>query len=69
VGNEWMKAIKLEATILAVNELNDRLEDAEATLLTLQAEIATLQAQNPASLQPQIDAINVKLANVSIALQ
>ena len=69
LGNEWMKAIKLEATILAVNELNDRLVIAEA-------EIAALKAQSPAAFQTQIDTmqsqlngIDLKLTNVATALQ
>ncbi len=62
LGEEWSKAAKLEATIIVVNELAVRLAAAEA-------DIAALQAQNTSTLQPQIDAINAKLANVSAALQ
>ncbi len=61
-GNEWDKAAKLEATMIVVNDHDVRLAAAESA-------IAVLQAQNPASLQPQIDAINTKLADVVAALQ
>ncbi|KKN66898.1 hypothetical protein LCGC14_0466730 [marine sediment metagenome] len=62
VGNEWTKAAKLQATILVVNDHDVRLAAAEAA-------IAALQAQSSATLQPQIDAISTKLANVANALQ
>ncbi|KKM63145.1 hypothetical protein LCGC14_1514460 [marine sediment metagenome] len=61
-GNEWEKAAKLQATILVVNDHDIRLAAAEAA-------IAALQAQDTATLQPQIDAINAKLANMAAALQ
>ncbi len=62
VGNEWDKAAKLESTMIVVNDHDVRLVAAESA-------IAALQDQNPASLQPQIDAINSKLVNVANALQ
>ena len=67
VGNEWDKAAKLEATIIVVNDHDVRLIAAEATIVQLQADVAALQAQ--IFLQPQIDAINTKLANMAAALQ
>lgn len=66
VGNEWLKAAKLEATILAVNDHDVRLAAAEATIAQLQADLALLQTQT--SLQPQIDAINTKLADMAAVL-
>ena len=66
-GNEWEKAAKLDATIIVVNDHDVRLVAAETTIVQLQAEVAVLQAQT--SLQPQIDAINTKLANMAAALQ
>jgi hypothetical protein len=62
LGEEWQKAAKLEATIIVVNDLAIRLAAAEAA-------IAALQALNTDTLQPQIDAINAKLANMAVALQ
>lgn len=67
LGNEIEKAAKLQATILAVNDHDVRLAAAEVTITQLRAEVAALQTQT--SLQPQIDAINVKLANMAAALQ
>jgi hypothetical protein len=67
LGEEWSKAAKLEATIIVVNDHDVRLAAAEAIITQLQAEIAALQAQG--SVQPQIDAINVKLADVAAILQ
>ena len=66
-GNEWEKAAKLEATIIVVNDHDVRLTATEATITQLQADLAALQAQG--AVQPQIDAINVKLANMAVALQ
>lgn len=60
VGNEWQKAVKLEATMVVVNDHAVRLAAAEDAIAALQTQI---------SLQPQIDAINSKLANVANALQ
>lgn len=70
VGNEWMKAIKLEATISAVNELNDRLTVVEQAIAAWDEppDIDALQ-QQIAVLQQEINAINSKLANVANALQ
>ena len=62
LGEEWEKAAKLEATIIVVNDHDVRLAAAESA-------IAVLQAQNTDTLQPQIDAINTKLAGVATALQ
>ena len=62
VGNEWQKAVKLEATIIVVNDHDVRLAAAESA-------IAALQAQNPASLQPQIDGIKAQMAAAGAALQ
>ena len=67
LGNEWQKAAKLEATILVVNEMFDRLAVTETTIVQLQSDVTALQTQT--SLQPQIDAINTKLASVATALQ
>ena len=67
LGTEWEKAVKLEAAIVLVNDHDVRLAAAEATIVQLQADVAALQTQT--SLQPQIDAINSKLAGVATALQ
>jgi hypothetical protein len=62
VGNEWMKAVELRAVIAVADDLAVRMAAAESA-------IAALQAQSSATLQPQIDAINTKLANAAVALQ
>ena len=60
LGNEWLKAFQLQAVILVA--------DANAVAIAqIQADLAALQTQT--SLQPQIDAINTKLADVVAALQ
>ncbi len=81
LGNEWEKAVKLEATILVVNNLSARAVVVDTTIVQLagdiqglrtdvtqlQIDIAALQTQG--AVQPQIDAINTKLANMAAALQ
>ena len=67
VGNEWLKATEQRATKLVVDGLSLRLAAAEATIVQLQSDVAALQTQT--SLQPQIDAINTKLAGAATALQ
>lgn len=52
LGEEWAKAVKLEATIIVVNGHDVRLAAAEAAI---------------AELQSQIDAINAKLASIAAA--
>ena len=59
----------LDLTMLGLNNHEARLVTIEAVIAQIQADIAVLQEQNPASLQPQIDAINTKLAGVATALQ
>lgn len=60
LGNEWLKAFQLQAVILVA--------DANAvSIAQLQADVAALQTQT--SLQPQINAINTKLANMAAALK
>jgi len=46
-----------------------RLALAETAIAQLQADVVALQAQSSATLQPQIDAINIKLANAATSLQ
>ncbi len=62
LGSEWLKAIQLQAVITIADDLAIRMAAAEA-------EIIALKGQSSATLQPQIDAINVKLANMAAALQ
>ena len=62
VGNEWQKAVKLEATMTVVNDHAVRLAAAEDA-------IAALQEQSSSTLQPQIDALNATVAGVRAALQ
>ena len=81
IGNEWLKAAKLEATADVVDVLSARMVVVDTTIVQLagdigalrtdvtqlQIDIAALQAQG--AVQPQIDAINAKLANMAAALQ
>ena len=81
IGNEWLKAAKLEATADVVDVLSARMVVVDTTIVQLagdigalrtdvtqlQIDIAALQAQG--AVQPQIDAINAKLANMAEALQ
>ena len=97
LGNEWRKAVRLEATVAVVDDLSARMVVVDTTIVQLagdmqafrteltdlqvrvptletavaqlQAEVAALQTQSSATLQPQIDAINTKLANMAAALQ
>lgn len=67
VGNEWLQAAKLEASIILANNNDVRLAAAEAEIVALKVLVAALQS--PIDYQPQIDAINTKLAGVATALQ
>ncbi|KKL20075.1 hypothetical protein LCGC14_2459060, partial [marine sediment metagenome] len=59
----------LDLTMLGLNNHEARLVTIEAAIAQIQADIFILKAQSSATLQPQIDAINTKLANMAAALQ
>ena len=74
LGNEWRKAVRLEATADVVDVLSARMVVVDTTIVQLAGDIQALRTdvtalQTQISLQPQIDAINTKLANMATALQ
>lgn len=74
LGNEWRKTIRLEATVVVVNGLSERMVLVDTTIVQLAGDLQALRTdvtalQTQTSLQPQIDAINTKLANMAAALQ